>query len=179
MQSQLNDLKNKQSTTTVVNSDNAQTANTWLAYQKQIDALNNQISSIESQVDKLDDSLDLAKGNILFYKTHTLDDLNASLSEAQNRVKDDNETLAKNNDDPEALNRLQMDSIEVNECQEDINNYNQIKSDVTADGGVEAYLNKAQINQNEYDKLSAQLDMLNNQVNDLQQKQAAVLNSLS
>lgn len=84
LQSQLNDLKNKQSTTTVVNSDNAQTANTWLAYEKQMDALNDQISSINNQ---LEDQLDAdnggplmaAEANINFYRTHTSDSINKEI----------------------------------------------------------------------------------------------------
>lgn len=179
LQSQLNDLKNKQSTTTVVNSDNAQTANTWLAYQKQIDALNDQMSSINNQ---LEDQLHADNGGPLltaqmdvnFYKRTKLSDLNDSLTNDQNAVIKDNKLLAQNPNDYTALINLQTDEREVSEDQKNINTFSEISSE-----GVDTYLKNAITEQSEFDKLNSESKSLDEQIDELQRKQAAVLNSLS
>ncbi|MEQ7723069.1 Ig-like domain-containing protein [Levilactobacillus brevis] len=179
LQSQLNDLKNKQSTTTVVNSDNAQTANTWLAYQKQIDALNDQISSINNQ---LEDQLHADNGgplltaqmDVSFYNRTNLSDLNNSLTKDQNAVINDNELLKQNPNDYTALINLQTDEREVSEDQKNINTFSEISSE-----GVDTYLKNAITEQSEFDKLNSESKSLDEQIDELQRKQAAVLNYLS
>lgn len=179
LQSQLNDLKNKQSTTTVVNSDNAQTANTWLAYQKQIDALNDQMSSINNQ---LEDQLHADNGgplltaqmDVSFYKHTKLSDLNDSLTNDQNAVIKDNKLLAQDPNDYTALINLQTDEREVSEDQKNINTFSEISSE-----GVDTYLKNAITEQSEFDKLNSESKSLDEQIDELQRKQAAVLNSLS
>lgn len=179
LQSQLNDLKNKQSTTTVVNSDNAQTANTWLAYQKQIDALNDQMSSINNQ---LEDQLHADNGgplltaqmDVSFYKRTKLSDLNDSLTNDQNAVIKDNKLLAQDPNDYTALINLQTDEREVSEDQKNINTFSEISSE-----GVDTYLKNAITEQSEFDKLNSESKSLDEQIDELQRKQAAVLNSLS
>lgn len=179
LQSQLNDLKNKQSTTTVVNSDNAKTANTWLAYQKQIDALNDQMSSINNQ---LEDQLHADNGgplltaqmDVSFYKHTKLSDLNDSLTNDQNAVIKDNKLLAQDPNDYTALINLQTDEREVSEDQKNINNFSEISSE-----GVDTYLKNAITEQSEFDKLNSESKSLDEQIDELQRKQAAVLNSLS
>ncbi|KRL79646.1 Ig-like domain-containing protein [Secundilactobacillus paracollinoides] len=178
LQSQLNDLKNKQSTTTVVNSDNAQTANTWLAYQKQIDALNDQMSSINNQLDQLHANnnmgpLDAAQMAVEFYRNTKLSDLNDSLTIYQNAVIKDKKLLAQDPNDYTALANLQTDEGEVSEDQKDINTFSEISSE-----GVDTYLKNAITEQSEFDKLKSESKSLDEQINELQQKQAAVLNSL-
>ena len=178
LQSQLNDLKNKQSTTTVVNSDNAQIANTWLAYEKQMDALNDQISSINNQLDQLQHNnmgpLELAQMDVSFYKHTKLSDLNDSLTIYQNAVIADKNLLAKNPNDYTALINLQTDEREVSEDQKNINTFSEISSE-----GVDTYLKNAITEQSEFDKLKSESKSLDEQINELKQKQAAVLNSLS
>lgn len=179
LQSQLNDLKNKQSTTTVVNSDNAKTANTWLAYQKQIDALNDQMSSINNQ---LEDQLHADNGgplltaqmDVSFYKHTKLSDLNDSLTNDQNAVIKDNKLLAQDPNDYTALINLQTDEREVSEDQKNINTFSEISSE-----GVDTYLKNAITEQSEFDKLNSESKSLDEQIDELQRKQAAVLNSLS
>ena len=179
LQSQLNDLKNKQSTTTVVNSDNAQTANTWLAYQKQIDALNDQMSSINNQ---LEDQLHADNGgplltaqmDVSFYKHTKLSDLNDSLTNDQNAVIKDNKLLAQDPNDYTALINLQTDEREVSEDQKNINTFSKISSE-----GVDTYLKNAITEQSEFNKLNSESKSLDEQIDELQRKQAAVLNSLS
>lgn len=178
LQSQLNDLKNKQSTTTVVNSDNAQTANTWLAYQKQIDALNDQMSSIDNQLDQLHADnggpLLTAQMDVSFYKRTKLSDLNDSLTNDQNAVIKDNKLLAQDPNDYTALINLQTDEREVSEDQKNINTFSEISSE-----GVDTYLKNAITEQSEFDKLNSESKSLDEQIDELQRKQAAVLNSLS
>lgn len=179
LQSQLNDLKNKQSTTTVVNSDNAQIANTWLAYQKQIDALNDQMSSINNQ---LEDQLHADNGgplltaqmDVSFYKHTKLSDLNDSLTNDQNAVIKDNKLLAQDPNDYTALINLQTDEREVSEDQKNINTFSEISSE-----GVDTYLKNAITEQSEFNKLNSESKSLDEQIDELQRKQAAVLNSLS
>lgn len=178
LQSQLNDLKNKQSTTTVVNSDNAQTANTWLAYQKQIDALNDQMSSINNQLGQLHSGnvgpLLAAQMDVGFYKTTKLSDLNDSLTNDQNAVIKDNNLLVQDPNDHTALVNLQTDEREVSEDQKNINTFSEISSE-----GVDTYLKNAITEQSEFDKLKSESKSLDEQIDELKQKQAAVLNSLS
>lgn len=178
LQSQLNDLKNKQSTTTVVNSDNAQTANTWLAYQKQIDALKDQMSSINNQEDQLHADnvgpLLTAQMEVSSYKHTKLSDLNDSLTNDQNAVIKDNKLLAQDPNDDTALINLQTDEREVSEDQKNINTFSEISSE-----GVDTYLKNAITEQSEFDKLKSESKSLDEQIDELKQKQAAVLNSLS
>lgn len=175
LQSQVNDLKNKQSTTTVVNSDNAQTANAWLAYQKQIDALNNQISENATQFDKADSVLN----DIYFYKSVSPDDLNNRIEAAKQQVDGAEEALAKDPTNLQKQNNLNMFKDSLNAAQQDLIHYNKILGDIKNVGGVDSYLKSELSYQQEEQNLSKELTDLNNQVNDLQQKQAAVLNSLS
>jgi len=181
LQSQLNDLKNKQSTTTVVNSDNAQTANTWLAYQKQINALNDQMPSINNQLDQLHANiannmgpLDVAKMDVEFYEHTNLSDLNDYLKNSQNAVIADKKLLAQDPNDYTALINLQTDEREVSEDQKNINTFSEISSE-----GVDTYLKNAITEQSEFDKLNSESKSLDEQIDELQRKQAAVLNSLS
>ena len=179
LQSQLNDLKNKQSTTTVVNSDNAQTANTWLAYQKQINALKDRKSSINNQLeDQLhaDDEGPLlaAQADVRFYEHTNLSDLNDYLKNSQNAVIADKKLLAQDPNDYIALENLQTDEEEVSEKQKDINTFSEISSE-----GVDTYLKNAKTEQSEFDKLKSESKSLDEQIDELKQKQAAVLNSLS
>ena len=179
LQSQLNDLKNKQSTTTVVNSDNAQTANTWLAYQKQINALKDRKSSINNQLeDQLhaDDEGPLlaAQADVRFYEHNNLSDLNDYLKNSQNAVIADKKLLAQDPNDYIALENLQTDEEEVSEKQKDINTFSEISSE-----GVDTYLKNAKTEQSEFDKLKSESKSLDEQIDELKQKQAAVLNSLS
>lgn len=179
LQSQLNDLKNKQSTTTVVNSDNAQTANTWLAYQKQINALKDRKSSINNQLeDQLhaDDEGPLlaAQADVRFYEHTNLSDLNDYLKNSQNAVIADKKLLAQDPNDYIALENLQTDEEEVSEKQKDINTFSEISSE-----GVDTYLKNAKTEQSEFDKLNSESKSLDEQIDELQRKQAAVLNSLS
>lgn len=179
LQSQLNDLKNKQSTTTVVNSDNAQTANTWLAYQKQIDALNDQMSSINNQLGQLhaDNAnnmgpLDTAQMAVEF--DSNISYLNDSLTNDQNAVIKDKKLLAQDPNDYTALANLQTDEGKVSKDQKHINTFSEISSE-----GVDTYLKNAITEQSEFDKLKSESKSLDEQINELKQKQAAVLNSLS
>lgn len=179
LQSQLNDLKNKQSTTTVVNSDNAQTANTWLAYQKQINALKDRKSSINNQLeDQLhaDDEGPLlaAQADVRFYEHTNLSDLNDYLKNSQNAVIADKKLLAQDPNDYTALINLQTDEREVSEDQKNINTFSEISSE-----GVDTYLKNAITEQSEFDKLNSESKSLDEQIDELQRKQAAVLNSLS
>lgn len=179
LQSQLNDLKNKQSTTTVVNSDNAQTANTWLAYQKQINALKDRKSSINNQLeDQLhaDDEGPLlaAQADVRFYEHTNLSDLNDYLKNSQNAVIKDNNLLARDRNNYTALINLQTDEREVSEDQKNINTFSEISSE-----GVGTYLKNAITEQSEFDKLNSESKSLDEQIDELQRKQAAVLNSLS
>lgn len=57
--------------------------------------------------------------------------------------------------------------------------YDQISSDINISGNVDNYLNNAKSKVDEYNKLKAEEKNLSNQIDELQQKQAAVLNSLS
>ena len=184
LQSQLNDLKNKQSTTTVVNSDNAQTANTWLAYEKQMDALNDQISSINNQ---LEDQLDAdnggplmaAEANVNFYRTHTSDSINKEISDSQNEISEAQEEVNKNLDDYQDQQKLENAKDSLADFQNQLKMYDQISSDINISGNVDNYLNNAKSKVDEYNKLKAEEKNLSNQFDELQQKQAAVLNSLS
>lgn len=184
LQSQLNDLKNKQSTTTVVNSDNAQTANTWLAYEKQMDALNDQISLINNQ---LEDQLDAdnggplmaAEANVNFYRTHTSDSINKEISDSQNEISEAQEEVNKNLDDYQDQQKLENAKDSLADFQNQLKMYDQISSDINISGNVDNYLNNAKSKVDEYNKLKAEEKNLSNQFDELQQKQAAVLNSLS
>lgn len=179
LQSQLNDLKNKQSTTTVVNSDNAQTANTWLAYQKQIDALNDQMSSIDNQIGDYGDPLMAAEANVNFYRTHTSDSINKEISDSQNEISEAQEEVNKNLDDYQAQQKLENAKDSLADFQNQLKMYDQISSDINISGNVDNYLNNAKSKVDEYNKLKAEEKNLSNQIDELQQKQAAVLNSLS
>lgn len=179
LQSQLNDLKNKQSTTTVVSSDNAQTANTWLAYQKQIDALNDQMSSIDNQIGDYGDPLMAAEANVNFYRTHTSDSINKEISDSQNEISEAQEEVNKNLDDYQAQQKLENAKDILADFQNQLKMYDQISSDINISGNVDNYLNNAKSKVDEYNKLKAEEKNLSNQIDELQQKQAAVLNSLS
>lgn len=178
LQSQLNDLKNKQSTTTVVNSDNAQTANTWLAYQKQIDALNDQMSSINNQIGDNGNPLEDAEADVNFYRTNTSDSINKEISDSQNRISEAQEKVNKNPDDYQSQQELKMFKNDLADYQNQLKRYDQISSDINISGNVDNYLNNAKSKVDEYNKLKAEEKNLSNQFDELQQKQAAVLNSL-
>lgn len=178
LQSQLNDLKNKQSTTTVVNSDNAQIANTWLAYEKQINALNDQISSIDNQIGDNGNPLEAAEANVNFYRTNTSDSINKEISDSQNRISEAQEKVNKNPDDYQSQQELKMFKNDLADYQNQLKRYDQISSDINISGNVDNYLNNAKSKVDEYNKLKAEEKNLSNQFDELQQKQAAVLNSL-
>ena len=182
LQSQLNDLKNKQSTTTVVNSDNAQTANTWLAYEKQMDALNDQMSSINNQLDQLHADnggpLMAAEANVNFYRTHTSDSINKKISDLQNEISEAQKEVNKNLDDYQGRQKLEDLKDSLAGSQNQLKMYDQISRDINISGNVDNYLNNAKSKVDEYNKLKAEEKNLSNQFDELQQKQAAVLNSL-
>lgn len=147
-------------------------SNTWLAYQKQIDALNDQMSSIDNQIGDYGDPLMAAEANVNFYRTHTSDSINKEISEAQEEVN-------KNLDDYQAQQKLENAKDSLADFQNQLKMYDQISSDINISGNVDNYLNNAKSKVDEYNKLKAEEKNLSNQIDELQQKQAAVLNSLS
>ncbi|MCT4486341.1 hypothetical protein [Levilactobacillus parabrevis] len=62
--------------------------------------------------------------------------------------------------------------------QNQLKRYDQISSNINISGNVDNYLNNAKSKVDEYNKLNAEEENLSNQFDELQQKQAAVLNSL-
>ncbi|MCX7511945.1 hypothetical protein OSJ94_12270 [Levilactobacillus brevis] len=112
--------------------------------------------------------------DVSFYKHTKLSDLNDSLTIYQNAVIADKNLLAKNPNDYTALINLQTDEREVSEDQKNINTFSEISSE-----GVDTYLKNAITEQSEFDKLKSESKSLDEQINELKQKQAAVLNSLS
>ena len=115
-----------------------------------------------------------AQADVRFYEHTNLSDLNDYLKNSQNAVIADKKLLAQDPNDYIALENLQTDEEEVSEKQKDINTFSEIRSE-----GVDTYLKNAKTEQSEFDKLKSESKSLDEQIDELKQKQAAVLNSLS
>ena len=150
-----------------------------MAYQKQIDALNDQMSSIDNQIGDYGDPLMAAEVNVNFYRTHTSDSINKEISDSQNEISEAQEEVNKNLDDYQAQQKLENAKDSLADFQNQLKMYDQISSDINISGNVDNYLNNAKSKVDEYNKLKAEEKNLSNQIDELQQKQAAVLNSLS
>ncbi|QHM60393.1 hypothetical protein [Pediococcus pentosaceus] len=150
-----------------------------MAYQKQIDALNDQMSSIDNQIGDYGDPLMAAEANVNFYRTHTSDSINKEISDSQNEISEAQEEVNKNLDDYQAQQKLENAKDSLADFQNQLKMYDQISSDINISGNVDNYLNNAKSKVDEYNKLKAEEKNLSNQIDELQQKQAAVLNSLS
>ncbi|MGX6429938.1 hypothetical protein, partial [Levilactobacillus yonginensis] len=120
-----------------------------------------------------------AEANVNFYRTHTSDSINKEISDSQNEISEAQEEVNKNHDDYQGQQELEDLKDNLAGFQNQLKMYDQISSDINISGNVDNYLNNAKSKVDEYNKLKAEEKNLSNQFDELQQKQAAVLNSLS
>lgn len=137
------------------------------------------MSSIDNQIGDYGDPLMAAEVNVNFYRTHTSDSINKEISDSQNEISEAQEEVNKNLDDYQAQQKLENAKDSLADFQNQLKMYDQISSDINISGNVDNYLNNAKSKVDEYNKLKAEEKNLSNQIDELQQKQAAVLNSLS